>query len=262
MKWHRIKALLLKYFYISINSVDRWFDIFYWPIIDIFVWGFASFYIKELSNFNLLSVLMGGIILWVFVWKSSQDIATFVLEDFWARNLYNLFSSPMRISEHVASIIIFAFLRGLISFSFLILLAYLLYSFNIFTLPILFIAVAIFILSLIGWVIGLFIVSLILRFGQRIQILAWSIVWIVQPFSCVFYPLSSIPAWAKPIASILPTTYVFENMRAFFLEGRAINYGELLYAFMITLLLLVIVAIFLTRSYAKAKQSGILAKGD
>ncbi len=262
MKLYRINALLLKYFYISMNSIDRWFDIFYWPAIDIFVWGFASYYIQQLSDFNILSMLLGGIILWVFVWKSSQDIATFVLEDFWARNLYNLFSSPMKTSEHITSVIIFAFFRGILSFCFLLILAYLLYSFTIFKLPILFIAIAVFILSLIGWTLGMFVVSLVLRFGQRIQILAWSSVWLLQPFSCVFYPLSAVPSWAQPIAKALPTTYVFENMRNILLYNSPVNYWQLLYSFVITILLLIAVSIFLHRSYKTAKRTGLLAKGD
>src|SRR3989338_5336970 len=184
MKLYRINALLLKYFYISINRADRIFDIVYWPLIDLFVWGFASLYIEDLSSFNILSMLLGGIILWIFVWRSSQDIATFVLEDFWARNLYNLFSSPIKISEHVTSIVIFAFLRGLTSFMVMVILSYLMYQFNIFTMPLFFLAFCILILCLVGWAMGMLVVSLILCYGQRIQVIAWSSVWIIQPFSC------------------------------------------------------------------------------
>ena len=84
MKFYRINALLLKYYYITINRIDRIFDIFYWPVVDLFIWGFAAFYIQQLSDVNILSMLLGGIILWIFVWRSSQDIAVFVLEDFWS----------------------------------------------------------------------------------------------------------------------------------------------------------------------------------
>ena len=262
MKWYRIEALLLKYTYITKNRVDRLFDIFYWPIIDLFVWGFASFYIKALSDVNILSMLLGGIILWVFVWRSSQDIATFVLEDFWARNLYNLFSSPIKLSEHVLSIIIFAFLRGLATFSVLVILSWFMYQFTIFKLPLFFLAFAVFIISMVGWSLGLFITSLILRFGQRIQVLAWSSVWLIQPFSCVFYPLAVLPGWAQSIAKFLPTTYVFENMRNFFLDGSTINYSQMWYSFGLSIILMGVAATLLYSSFKKAKQTGLLARGD
>lgn len=262
MKWYRIQALLLKYTYISMNRIDRLFDIIYWPIIDLFVWGFASYYIKALSNINILSMLLGGIILWVFVWRSSQDIATFVLEDFWARNLYNLFSSPIKISEHVTSIILFAFLRGMTSFAVLVALSYLMYSFNIFTLPLFFLGFSVLILSMVGWSLGLLIVSLLLRFGQRIQVLAWSSIWVIQPFSCVFYPLAVLPPWAQSIAKFLPTTYVFENMRNFFLDGATIVYSQLVYAFTVSLFLMIISGVVLYYSFKNAKKTGLLARGD
>ena len=90
MKLHRINALLLKYYYITINRVDRLFDIIYWPILDLFIWGFTALFIQKLSDVNVMSMLLGAVILWVFVWRASQDIAVFVLEDFWSRNLYHL----------------------------------------------------------------------------------------------------------------------------------------------------------------------------
>ena len=113
MKLHRIFALLLKYYYISINRVDRLFDVIYWPIIDLFMWGFAAIYMEGISSKKLVGMLLGGIILWMFVWRSSQDIAVFVLEDFWSRNLYHLFSSPIKVPTgnlSALSSIVFPFL--------------------------------------------------------------------------------------------------------------------------------------------------------
>ena len=118
MKIYRINALLLKYYYISINSIDRIFDIVYWPVIDIIIWGFASYFIKDVSSVNLLAMLMGCLILWTFVWRSCQDIAVYVLDDFWSKSLYHVFSSPVRLSEHVISIMLLAFLRACVTFVF------------------------------------------------------------------------------------------------------------------------------------------------
>jgi len=261
MKLYRIGALLLKYYYISLNRVDRIFDIFYWPAIDLFVWGFASFYIKSISDINLLSVFLGAIILWLFVWRSSQDIAVFVLEDYWSKTLYHLFSSPVKISEHMVSIILFGFLRALAAFAVMSILAGLMYAFNIFSIPILLLAVAVLVLSVFGWIMGLFVTSLIVRYGQRIQVLAWSVVWIVQPFSCVFYPLKSLPAWAASIAKVLPTTYVFESLRHYMFNGELVFHG-IPYAIGIEIIFLAIVSYWLAISFKKAKKKGLIAKAD
>ncbi|HLC65123.1 MAG TPA: ABC transporter permease [Candidatus Nanoarchaeia archaeon] len=261
MKLHRVFGLLLKHYYTTTNKADRLFDMFYWPAIDLFVWGFASVYISQISDYNLLSMILGGIILWIFVWRGSQDIAVYMLEDFWSKNLYHLFSSPVKLSEHLLSVILFAFFRSIISGVAMGVLAYIMYSFNILSIPIAVAGISVFLLSLFGWIMGLFVAGLILRYGQRIQVLGWSTVWVVQPFSCVFYPLSALPAWAKSIAVWLPTTYVFENMRAA-LAGSAVDYGVYFLSFLVSLALLGVMLIFVYRSFLRARKTGLLARGD
>lgn len=214
MKLHRINALMLKYYYITINRIDRLFDIVYWPIIDLFIWGFTASYIKELSDVNVMSMLLGGVILWVFVWRASQDIAVFVLEDFWSRNLYHLFTSPVKLSEHLTSIIIMGFLRALATFVLMWLVGMIFYSFNILKISPAIIAIAVLLLTLFGWAIGLLVAAFIFRYGQRIQVLAWSVTFLISPFACIFYPISALPSWAAKIAIALPPAHVFEALRA------------------------------------------------
>ena len=260
MKLHRIYALLLKYLYITKNRWDRIFDLFYWPLVDIFVWGFATIYIKQISQLNLVSAILGGIIIWMFVWRSSQDIAIFTLEDFWSKNLFNLFSTPITIGEFVISVLVFAFSRSIITFIFTTIIAFLIYSFNIFTIGILNIAIFMFALLIIGWAMGIFITGVIFRYGERIQVLAWSMVWAIQPFSCVFYPLSSLPAWAQKIAYYNPITHIFENLRAI-VFNNPINWSGIIYAFIAGTVLLIITLIFLGFSIEKARKTGLLVRG-
>lgn len=261
MKLHRISGLLLKYYYITINRADRLFDIVYWPVIDLFIWGFTAFYIQELSDVNVLSILLGGAILWVFVWRASQDIAVFILEDFWSRNLYHLFSSPVKLSEHLTSIIIIGLLRAFVTFVLMWIVGIIFYSFNILSISPLMIASAASLLTLFGWSIGLFVAAFIFRFGQRIQVLAWSVTFLLQPFVCIFYPISVLPGWAAKIAVVLPPTHVFEALRAT-IYNQAINYAGLWYSLIAGLLLFVLMAFFLQAAFQRSRKTGLLAKGD
>lgn len=261
MKLHRINALLLKYYYITINRIDRLFDIVYWPIIDLFIWGFTAFYIQELSDVNVTSMLLGGVILWVFVWRASQDIAVFILEDFWSRNLYHLFTSPVKLSEHLTSIIIIGFLRALATFVLMWIVGMIFYSFNILTISPLFIASAVLLLTLFGWGIGLLVAAFIFRYGQRIQVLAWSVTFLISPFACVFYPISALPSWAAKIAVLIPPAHVFEALRAV-IYGKPLDYSSLLYAFITSAVFFIAMAFFLEKSFRKARKTGLLAKGD
>ena len=242
MKLHRINALMLKYYYITINRADRLFDVVYWPIIDLFVWGFTGTYIQGLSNVNVLSMLLGGVILWVFAWRSSQDIAVFILEDFWSRNLYHLFTSPVKLNEHLTSIILIGFMRSLTTFLIMWPLGLIFYSFNILTVSPFLIALLVFLLTLFGWAIGLFIAGVIFRFGQRVQVLAWSVTFIIAPFACIYYPVSALPPLSAKIA-LCASCPCFETFRAL-INGTAVNYNGLIYAFIISIVLFIAMAYF------------------
>ena len=261
MKLYRINALLLKYHYITMNSLDRIFDLFYWPVIDIFLWGFATYYLDSVSTINFLSMFMGGIVLWVFFWRTSMDISVYILEDFWSHNLYNMFTSPVKTSELIVSIMLLAFGRSAISFFFLSLIGYLLYSFNIFQIGFLHLSVFVVALVLMGWALGLFVTGLIFRFGSRIQVLAWSVPWLLQPFSCIFYPLSSLPLWAQHIAIVIPITHIFEGMRTVLFGGQ-LHVGSVLYAIFGSLGLMALASLYLGSSIRAAKKSGLLSRYD
>ena len=43
---------------------------------------------------------------------------------------------------------------------------------------------------------------------------AWAAVFILMPVSGVYYPIGILPHWLQVIAHGLPTSYVFEGMRA------------------------------------------------
>ena len=260
MKLHRINALLLKYFYISKNRYDRILDIFYWPLIDLLVWGFLTTYLKDIVTNFLVGSLIGGALLWHFFVRANNDIGIFVLEDFWSRNLYNLFSSPMKSSELMISIIIFALLRGAISFVILSILAVIFYSFNIFTFGIALVPFAV-LLIMFGWSIGLFVSGLIYIYGQRIQVVAWSFGWLIQPFSAVFYPLASLPPWIQSIAVWLPTTHVFEGMRQVLKTG-AVSLNSLGSAFVLDILFLFLAIGFFQFALSYAKKTGQLTRSE
>ncbi len=262
MKFYRVNALLYKYLKISTNRLERIFDIVYWPVIDLFIWGFVLRYINKLGavhgSFNFI---FGGIILWVFCWRAQQDIAVYVLEDFWSRSLYNLFASPLKLSELVVSLFIFSLMRSILTFGFLFLIAFVLFSFNIFTINLTALALFVLALLLIGWVMGIFISGVIFRYGMQVQILAWSVAWLIQPFSCVFYPLSSLPGWAQKVAVWLPTTHVFEGLRQVINTG-IINWNGLAYAYISSLVLLVLSCLFFKRCVEKAKKLNLLTSHE
>jgi ABC-2 type transport system permease protein len=76
------------------------------------------------------------------------------------------------------------------------------------------------ILQMFGWSVGLVVSALVLRLGLGAESLAWVAVFALAPLSGVYYPVGILPQWLQPVAWSLPSSYVFEGMRAVLFENR------------------------------------------
>ncbi|PIX73911.1 ABC transporter, partial [Candidatus Roizmanbacteria bacterium CG_4_10_14_3_um_filter_33_21] len=47
MRIHRIYAVILRFMYLFRRSYDRISDAFYWPTIDLMLWGLTSVYFRS-----------------------------------------------------------------------------------------------------------------------------------------------------------------------------------------------------------------------
>jgi len=53
----------------------------------------------------------------------------------------------------------------------------------------------------------------VLRNGLGAESLAWTVMFLLLPLTCVYYPVTILPHWLQVVAWALPPTYVFEGMR-------------------------------------------------
>ena len=186
----------------------------YWPVMNIVVWGFFTFYLAHRGGAQpgIVSSLLGAVILWGLFNAFQRDMAVGFLDELWSKNLVNLFGSPLtdlgvhhradhgksgqgadrhgrRISDRLALLPLQHFSHA-------------------------------------AYVCTLHFQSGTVRAGgrhrrhwthlplhHRFQVLAWGFAGLLMPFSCVFYPLKSLPDFLHPVAWILPTTHSFEGMR-------------------------------------------------
>lgn len=260
MKLYRVHALLLKYVYNMKRNLDRLFDMFYFPAVGLFTWGFTTLYLEDVTQSSrFIAFFLGGFILWTLVQRAQQDISMALLEDFWTRNLYNTFSSPLTNVEVFAATTLYGIIRAAISFAFLAVLAILFYGFDVFSIGIIGVALSAFILTLFGSAIGLFVAGMIYRFGMRIQAFAWSTVFILQPFSAVFYPRETLPGVFHLIALSLPTSYVFEGMRTAITQ-QVVPWNALLPATVLSVVYMVIGYTVFNHFLEEARRHGYLAQ--
>jgi ABC-2 type transport system permease protein len=257
MKLHRVAALVARHLYLYRRSLPRIMEIFYWPFLDLVIWGFITLYLAKYQPAapGFVTFFLGALILWDMLFRSQQGITISFLEELWARNLMNLFASPLSPAEFLAATIAMSIFK-VICVSFVMgICAWLFYGYNVLVMGIWLLP---FVVNLVitGWVIGVLTTSLIMRFGQEAEILAWSLVFLFQPISCVFYPLDVLPRWLQAVAWINPASHIFEGMRDV-LNAGTVPLSHLAWAGALngTLLILTIVLFYKTFAYCKVQGS-------
>lgn len=260
MKFHRCIALFTRHMYLYKRSIPRLLEVFYWPLLDLLVWGFITIYFAQFREKlpGFVSYFIGALILWDILFRSQQGISVSFLEDVWSRNLLNLFASPLNPAEYIFSLMVVSVAKLVIVATVMAALAWILYSFNIFLIGISLIP---FILNLIvmGWAIGIMTTALILRFGQEAEVLAWAVGILFMPVSAVFYPVSVLPSFLRALAHLVPASYVFEGMREVIAAGK-FPLSDLLRSSGLNLAYIIIALLFFTWVFKMVRQKGLLVK--
>jgi ABC-2 type transport system permease protein len=174
----------------------------------------------------------------------------------YARNLGNLFVSPLRLAELIAGQLTMSVLRALIGVGGACLFAWLLFRYSIFSLGLPLIA---FFANLLvfGWAIGLAVSAMILRWGLGAEELAWAAIFLFAPVSGVYYPISVLPPLLQHVAAAMPSAHVFEGMRGVLLRGE-FDWSAWRIAFALDLLYLALGCLLFRWAVAVARRRGLL----
>ncbi len=256
----RILAYTVRHLYLYKRSMPRLMEVFYWPVLDLLLWGFVTVYLSRQSGAvpHFVTFFLGALILWDILFRSQQGISVSFLEDVWSRNLLNIFVSPMSATEYILSLVFLSVIKLLLTSAVMVTLAWLLYSFNIFTLGLSLVPLIIN-LVVMGWAVGIITTALILRFGQEAEVLAWGVALFFQPVSAVFYPVAVLPWYLRIVADYVPASHVFEGMRAV-VAGQAFPMHELAWAAGLNVVYMILSILFFYWNFKVVKRKGLLVK--
>jgi ABC-2 type transport system permease protein len=257
----RIRTVVLRYVLLHVRAPARLLDLFFWPVMELFLWGFFTVYLRQNDldpTGKLLSVLINALIFWDILFRSQQAVSLSFMEELWTRNVMNMLISPLKSWEWVLGSCLYGVVKTSVIVVTLFLLAVPLYRFHPGLSPA---AFALFTgnLLLMGWAMGLFTTGLLLRWGHSAEALIWGIPFLVQPFSAIFYPLSVYPGWLRPFCLALPSTHVMEGMRRAVETGvfPAASMGA---AFGLNLLALAGGTLFYARMLERGRANGQLVR--
>lgn len=253
----RILAIVRRHLYVTIHSPTRMIELAFWPVIDLVMWGMITTFLSTRGESLPIPVafFLGAVLLWDLVFRAKNSVALCLLEENHSRNVISVLASPVTPGEYLAGALLFGLGKVAVTWSVMVILAQVLFSFGVFTLgPAL--AVYALVLILFGIALSLVVMGCVLRFGYAADELAWALAGIVVPFSAVFYPVAVLPGWAQTVASGIPPAHVFEAMRAI-LAGRSSAWGSVWVAFGLDLVYLSVGFAFARRMFA-----GLLRRGS
>src|SRR6516162_3039627 len=211
----RVAAMMLRYWHLLRSSWPRLIELIYWPAVQMITWGFIQYYVMQNAGFFARAggTLIGAVLLWDILFRGQLGFSVSFLEEMWARNIGNLMMSPLRPLEFITALMVMSIVRLAVGVIPVTLLCIAFFGFNLYALGL---ALAAFFVNLIltSWAVGIFVSGLLLRNGMGAESFAWTLMFLLLPLTCVYYPVATLPAVLQPIALALPPTYVFEGMRA------------------------------------------------
>ena len=258
MSFTRIYGLFLRHFYLITRSFPRVLDLVYWPTIQITLWGFISNFFATHTTYynNAVGVILTCAILYDFLFRTSIGFNMLFLEEIWSRNFTNLFIAPMKIGEILTSLVATALIRALIGLIPAVLLTSPLFGISILDLG-MFLFFIFLSLYLFGITLGVLVSAGLLRYGPSFENIAWSTMFLLAPFGCIYYPIETLPEIFQKIAYALPLVYVFEEARNI-LINNTINLENLYSALKLNGVYLVLAITLFYYSFSVARKKGTL----
>jgi ABC-2 type transport system permease protein len=261
MNLRRMYAILLEELYLTRHSLEVVIDIFYFAITDVIIFGFISVFLSGQSNTKSAAYMLIGIILWQIIRVTQYTLTVGSLWEIWSKNLSNLFVTPLNLKEFLASEMLTGAIKSIVTFFLVSFIAQGVFHFSIFQLGALNLILFIGNLIFFAWAFGIFVLSFIFRFGTRIQAFAWSLIFLFQPLSAMFFPLEILPQPMQMIARVIPTTYVFEAARQA-LTSPVINWNYAATAFLLNIVYFILAILFFNFMFNKSKEVGQFARNE
>ncbi len=245
--------------FITRHSYEVINDIVIYPLWSIIVFGFLTIYLAGVAGAAVAHYVLIGMILWQIINITQYSIAVGCLWDVWARNLTNIFITPISIGEYLIAYTISGAVKALVVIILGGILSFLVFRFNILQVGLVNFWLYFINLVLFAFTFGIIILSLVFRFGTRIQAFAWGLITFFQPLMAVIYPVSILPEPLKTIAYIFPPTYVFEAARTS-LGTPQIQWLPSLMALFLNMVWFLLAVVFFNLMFRQSREIGQFAK--
>ncbi len=255
INFSRVQTVMRRYYYANRREISMYFDYFYWPVLDMLLFGYLGTWLSSQQTGNLAFSLITSLVLWALTYRTSLDIAKNMAQELWDENLVNFFATPLTVAEWMLGLMGAGLMSLLITLPYCALIAKIFFNQNIFSMgPELFIFV--FLLVMCGWILGFFAAGILIYYGQKIETIVWAVPWLITPFSSIYYPVDVLPPFMQTISKLLPTTYAFEGLRQVINTGH-LSYQHIGMSLLLNVIYLTLALLFFIKMFKKSKNNGL-----
>lgn len=233
------------------------FEMTFWPCVGLASIGLLAEFLA-FSPANRAFVLIGVISLSV-VQVCQLDVAYALLFDMWSKSVKYQFMAPIHGGHLVLGAWVMGMLRGGVVFALMGFFSLYAFDFNFLDPGLLPLSVFVVGLFLNGALVGILTCTMILSFGPRAEVAAWSLVSILLLFCGIYYPVSQLPPPVAEASGLIPLTYFLEYFRAFY--GFPLLFPAPLWkGFALAFLYLAAGLLLLHWAIERARRNGVLLK--
>jgi ABC-2 type transport system permease protein len=229
-------------------------EVIFWPFIGLLSIGLMTSFLS--LEENTVSFILLGAIAFSIVQVCQIDIAYVLLFDMWSKSIKHTFLAPVKGHHLILGSLLFGVLRSSIVFFILAIFSYTIFGFNFLKsgiIPLFFFLLGLFLNSAI---IGILVCIAILTFGQRAEVIAWTLSGIMMFICGIYYPVSVLPSPLLALAKAIPLTYFLEYYRSFY----GFEEGNLFLGYSLTIIYLFLGLVFLNKAIYKSRSTGILLR--
>lgn len=208
----KVSAFFLRNWRMTHRNVFTVFEIVFWPVVNLLSVGLLTTFL-EAEPGTVVFVLIGTFALST-VQVCQLDVAYAVLFDMWSKSVKHQLVAPIRPWHLVLGAWLMGLVRGTAVFALQAAVSQ--WAFGVDVLahglgPVVALLAGL-LLSAAG--VGLLVSTLLMLFGLRAEVSAWSGVSLVLLLCGVYYPVSMLPAPLQAVAAGVPLTHFLEAFRA------------------------------------------------
>lgn len=220
----RIASVIRRHWLVLWRGPHRWFEVAFWPVMDVILWGSLGLYVASTSPSNArntgVNLLLAGIVLFWTLTVVQMTMSMSIMDETSSRNLLNVLTTSVTPVEYLTGVAVFGLAKLTLTMTTLTVVSFTLYSFSVTSLGWAMLPI-ILVLIVNGWAVGFMVLGTMLRFGPSAEILTWGLNYVMLAVSGVFFPASALPGGLGQVARVMPTGLAFGAMRTVLSGGAA-----------------------------------------